>query len=449
MRLKNKQSPHHRGAYSESEKTSSAPTIPTNTSTPTMTAGPVPVSVESTLPDLTHLLLEDPSTTPSPAPIDPTNPTLPTRIIPDGPKQSAPFQFGSRFLHSEAEVFTYNAWDHVDPTSAYKSFSATQLAAQRLKPATEFDKKRFNAHPAKWWDLFYKNNKDNFFKDRKWLQQEFPVLAEATAGPEAGEVCMVELGCGAGNTLFPVLALNRNPGFRIVGADFSERAVEIVRGQEAFKSAKGAVEACVYDLAAGGTLPEGVEEGSVDVVIMVFVFSALAPEQWSAALGNVRRMLKEGGKVLFRDYGRGDLAQVRFKAGRYLEENFYVRGDGTRVYFFELWELRRIFTGVAERQDGEREKWGRREEGEEGKVEEEKREGDEREVVEEEVLEEDSQEKSEEEKRQLEEEMARFPEGEWGGFAAREMGVDRRLLVNRKRQLKMYRCWMQAVFEKL
>jgi tRNAThr (cytosine32-N3)-methyltransferase len=66
------------------------------------------------------------------------------------------------------------------------------------------------------------------------------------------------------------------------------------------------------------------------------VLSALHPAEWPAALRAVHTVLKPGGMLLFRDYGRHDLTQLRFKAHRLLDANFYTRGDKTRVYFFEL-----------------------------------------------------------------------------------------------------------------
>jgi tRNAThr (cytosine32-N3)-methyltransferase len=83
--------------------------------------------------------------------------------------------------------------------------------------------------------------------------------------------------------------------------------------------------------------------------------------------------------IVFRDYGRYDMAQLRFKKNRLLSDNFYVRGDGTRVYFFDSEEIVKLFGSK---------------------------------------------------------------------FTIEQNAVDRRLIVNRLRKVKMYRVWLQGKFRK-
>jgi hypothetical protein len=64
-------------------------------------------------------------------------------------------------------------------------------------------------------------------------------------------------------------------------------------------------------------------------------------------LGAVQKavsVMRPGGRLFFRDYGRGDHAQLRFSEdGRHkLEDNFYVRAEGTRAYYFTVGEVQRL-----------------------------------------------------------------------------------------------------------
>lgn len=320
-------------------------------------------------------------------------------------KRSDPFQFGSRYLLPEDNPFEFNAWDHVEPSAEDLVRFESQIEVQRAAPVSAFDRNRFNTEPEKWWNKFYANNNSNFFKDRKWLQQEFPVLKEVTQ-KDSGKKVLLEVGAGAGNTCFPILRGNENEDLMVYACDFSRKAIDLIRESEAFEEKH--IRAEVWDLASLD-LPPGLQAGSVDVVIMVFVFSALHPVQWKQAVSNLWRLLKPGGEVCFRDYGRGDLAQVRMKKGRWMEENFYIRGDGTRVYFFSQDELQDIWSG-------EMFQSGRYHQADGG---------------------------HEDELAGITDTLKPAP---W--FNVTSLGVDRRLLINRHKQLKMYRCWMQGHFQK-
>ncbi|XP_062099258.1 uncharacterized protein LOC133805170 isoform X2 [Humulus lupulus] len=94
------------------------------------------------------------------------------------------------------------------------------------------------------------------------------------------------------------------------------------------------VSAFVCDLTVDD-LKDHITPSPVDIVIMIFVLSAVSPEKMSLVLQNVRKVLKPGGYVLFRDYTTGDLAQERLiSKDQKISENFYVRGDGTRAFYF-------------------------------------------------------------------------------------------------------------------
>lgn len=217
---------------------------------------------------------------------------------------------------------------------------------------------------------------------------------------------------------------SRNPELNLYGYDYSSEAVEVVRKSEVYKADHlGSCYADKWDLSATNrddktrpVLPPGLEEGSADVVVLIFVLSALHPDEWEAAARNVTALLKPGGKLLFRDYGRYDLPQLRFKKNRMLADNFYVRGDGTRgtsdcsnprhiltkrqVYFFEKAELLSIFKARPPENDPE--------------------------------------------------EAASCPALEGPAlYNTLQLAEDRRMLLNRKERKRMYRVWLQAKLVKL
>ncbi|KAF8892160.1 S-adenosyl-L-methionine-dependent methyltransferase [Infundibulicybe gibba] len=371
--------------------------------------------------------------------------------------------FGSRFLTDAADVWSQNAWDHVTPPEDQVEVITAALARQQLAPVPEADKLKYNEKPAKHWDNFYKTNSNNFFRDRKWfgyyasqpfsieilirLHNEFPELVAAT-GSNAGPTTIAEIGCGAGNSVFPLLSTNHNPELCLRAYDYSTHAVKLVQNNPLYISPPlGTIQASVWDVTSP-TLPADVQPGSVDIVILVFVMSALHPAEWVQTITNIHAILKPHGIVVFRDYGRHDLTQLRFKAGRMLDVNFYIRGDKTRVYFFELDELALLFTG--------------------SRVSSATSVTDPTNSISSEAEDSASANLDRSSPLPLISQPCReapppdtpppvtcvHPTLPATGhpshplFTTEQLGVDRRLLVNRKRQLKMYRVWMQGKFRK-
>lgn len=197
-----------------------------------------------------------------------------------------------------------------------------QLEKQDQRLVTKFKAEKFQAEAKKHWDLFYKRNATNFFKDRHWTTREF----EELAGKEIET--LLEVGCGVGNFAFPLIEELQN--LFIFACDFSPRAVEFVKRNPNYNPER--IQAFQCDI----SIPNCFEEHhlKIDLISCVFVLSAIKPDNFLQVLKNFRSVLNDNGKVLFRDYALNDMAMIRFSPGTKIQERLYLRQDGTTSYFF-------------------------------------------------------------------------------------------------------------------
>lgn len=111
------------------------------------------------------------------------------------------------------------------------SAQLTERDAQGTKKDSEvlsdFKREKLEREAKKNWDLFYKRNSTHFFKDRHWITREFPELLQDVSQIDARKPVLLEVGCGVGNTVYPLL--EENPNIFIYACDFSPRAVEFVK----------------------------------------------------------------------------------------------------------------------------------------------------------------------------------------------------------------------------
>lgn len=198
-----------------------------------------------------------------------------------------------------------------------------QLQNERL--VSEHQAAKLELDAKRYWDLFYKRNETRFFKDRRWTTREFKELCSGDEDSYMPKV-LFEIGCGVGNLIFPLI--EDDPQMFVYACDLSPRAVEFVKLHPSYN--ENVIKAFQCDITTDEISKEVAFE-SVDIATLIFVLSAIHPNKFHQTLRNVFKVLKPGGVVLFRDYGLYDMAQLRFKAGHKISENFYMRQDGTRL----------------------------------------------------------------------------------------------------------------------
>lgn len=195
------------------------------------------------------------------------------------------------------------------------------LKNQESRLVSNFKANQIEKDSKKHWDLFYKRNEDRFFKDRHWTIREFEELVAKSQEKRI----LLEIGCGVGNFVYPLLSEDRS-SFFIYACDFSPRAVELVKSNPSYD--ENYIKAFVCDITTEDLLKE---VNNIDIITLIFVLSAIHPKHYDNVVRTLYSVLKPNGIVLFRDYGLYDMTQLRFKPGHKIFENFYMRQDGTRL----------------------------------------------------------------------------------------------------------------------
>ncbi|KAI1727508.1 methyltransferase domain-containing protein [Ditylenchus destructor] len=248
--------------------------------------------------------------------------------VQNGPKNSKEKtvfrpDFGQRYLEEENKVFTYNAWDNVDWPEEKEAEVMSTIERQKTAPMNSGDAEILVERPAVKWEDFYTTHQNKFFMDRKWLTREFSEIFERMECT-TDRVYALDVGCGVGNTTFPLLSSGDN--LFMYSCDFSPSAVKMLQENSLYNSER--CQAFVWDI----TQPtDKVPECKLDFIFCIYVLSALPPEKTQTAINNLVKLLKPGGMLMLKDYGRFDLTQLRFKSNRFIRDNFYARAGLTKV----------------------------------------------------------------------------------------------------------------------
>ena len=144
-------------------------------------------------------------------------------------------------------------------------------------------------------------------------------------------VLVLELGCGGGRLLLPLLKFDKDSSKReIIGIDHARSCLK-----DLYKDCGGI-------LVQGSVTTLPFPDGKFDVVLCRHVMEHLVEPEREHAAGEILRIVKPGGIVRFASFSIED---ARVGKGVKVEEGTYLRGDDILYHYFTEEEARSLFKG--------------------------------------------------------------------------------------------------------
>jgi predicted O-methyltransferase YrrM len=155
------------------------------------------------------------------------------------------------------------------------------------------------------WEVFYRAHPSaRFYKERRYLQLEFPCLA-----PPAQPQHIVEIGAGCGSSILPVM--RAQPQARVTVCDVSATCLEQLQGA---MQLLGLEPQRCRSFVADGTDPglaQQLARCCADVALIMFTLSAVEPAGMLVMMQNAAASLQPGGLLCVRDHALYDMVQLR------------------------------------------------------------------------------------------------------------------------------------------
>ncbi|KAK2402618.1 Methyltransferase family protein [Trifolium repens] len=284
-------------------------------------------------------------------------------------------------MNSEGEVaaeYFSNDFDWEELRSEIESNPSLRYHFESFSSSSSSQSPQSDVHV--WKQFHTRHSTGKFYKERRYLLKEFPELLSSS--PSNSNPKLLEVGCGNGSTILPILRANKN--IVVYACDCSdetlEKAKEIITANavDLFKhhfhtfccdiSTNGfpnwlachtcrdqflqKQSCCLSDYKEdnGLQLRDSCSSdefdrcvGGVDFITLIFTLSAVPLERMPRSIKECFTVLKPGGMVLFRDYGLYDMTMLRFESDKRVGFREYMRSDGTRSYFFCLNTVRNLF----------------------------------------------------------------------------------------------------------